>query len=66
MRIYVSGFPPIPGQKTTGAEHGFVAALVAADKLASTDTVEVADEEEEGEEVSRQQCFMTILRLICA
>lgn len=66
MRIYVSGFPPIPGQKTTGAEQGFVAALVAADKLASTDTVEVADEEEEGEEVSRQQYFMTILRLISA
>uniref|UniRef100_A0A671VG28 Coiled-coil and C2 domain containing 1B n=1 Tax=Sparus aurata TaxID=8175 RepID=A0A671VG28_SPAAU len=31
------GFPPIPGQKATGAEQGFVAALVAADKLASTD-----------------------------
>ncbi|XP_041804284.1 coiled-coil and C2 domain-containing protein 1B isoform X2 [Chelmon rostratus] len=43
------GFPPIPGQKATGAEQGFVAALVAADKLASTDTTEIADEEEEDE-----------------
>nr|XP_046263639.1 coiled-coil and C2 domain-containing protein 1B isoform X2 [Scatophagus argus] len=43
------GFPPIPGQKATGAEQGFVAALVAADKLASTDTVEIADEEEDEE-----------------
>uniref|UniRef100_A0A3Q4BV14 Coiled-coil and C2 domain-containing protein 1B n=1 Tax=Mola mola TaxID=94237 RepID=A0A3Q4BV14_MOLML len=44
------GFPPIPGQKATGAEQGFVAALVAADKLASTDTVELADENDDEEE----------------
>ncbi|XP_074508082.1 coiled-coil and C2 domain-containing protein 1B isoform X3 [Sebastes fasciatus] len=44
------GFPPIPGQKTTGAEQGFIAALEAADKLASTDATEIADEDEEKEE----------------
>ncbi|XP_051261922.1 coiled-coil and C2 domain-containing protein 1B isoform X2 [Dicentrarchus labrax] len=43
------GFPPIPGQKATGAEQGFVAALVAADKLTSTDVTEIADEEEDEE-----------------
>ncbi|XP_035525913.1 coiled-coil and C2 domain-containing protein 1B isoform X2 [Morone saxatilis] len=43
------GFPPIPGQKATGAEQGFVAALVAADKLTSTDATEIADEEEDEE-----------------
>lgn len=46
----LSGFPPIPGQKATGAEQGLVAALVAADKLTSTDTVEIADGDEEDEE----------------
>ena len=52
MRIcfHLSGFPPIPGQKATGAEQGFVAALVAADKLASTDNVEIADDDEEEKE----------------
>ncbi|XP_044075924.1 coiled-coil and C2 domain-containing protein 1B isoform X2 [Siniperca chuatsi] len=44
------GFPPIPGQKATGAEQGFVAALEAADKLASTDAAVIADEEDEEEE----------------
>lgn len=48
--FYLLGFPPIPGQKATGAEHGFVAALVAADKLASTGTAELADEEDEEKE----------------
>lgn len=48
------GFPPIPGQKATGAEQGFVAALVAADKLTSSDAADIADEEEE-EEVEEQQ-----------
>ncbi|KAI3374691.1 hypothetical protein L3Q82_021263 [Scortum barcoo] len=43
------GFPPIPGQKATGAEQGFVAALQAADKFASTDVAEIADEEEDEE-----------------
>uniref|UniRef100_A0A671VF35 Coiled-coil and C2 domain-containing protein 1B n=1 Tax=Sparus aurata TaxID=8175 RepID=A0A671VF35_SPAAU len=38
------GFPPIPGQKATGAEQGFVAALVAADKLASTDNEEEVED----------------------
>lgn len=46
----LSGFPPIPGQKATGAEQGFIAALEAADKLASTDAAEIADEDEEDEE----------------
>ncbi|XP_060901140.1 coiled-coil and C2 domain-containing protein 1B isoform X3 [Labrus mixtus] len=44
------GFPPIPGQKATGAEQGFIAALQAADKLASTDATELANEEEDDEE----------------
>lgn len=43
-RLYLSGFPPIPGHKSTGAEQGFVAALVAADKLTAAD--EPTDEEE--------------------
>lgn len=45
-----SGFPPIPGLKATGAEQGLIAALQAADKLASTDATEVADEEEDEKE----------------
>ncbi|KAM6989571.1 LOW QUALITY PROTEIN: coiled-coil and C2 domain-containing protein 1B [Tautogolabrus adspersus] len=52
------GFPPIPGQKATGEEQGFIAALQAADKLASTDATELANEEdaeEKEEEVSYQQ-----------
>ncbi|XP_068604893.1 coiled-coil and C2 domain-containing protein 1B [Brachionichthys hirsutus] len=46
------GFPPIPGQKATGAEHGLAAALVAANKLTSTENVEITnddDDEERGE-----------------
>ncbi|XP_071348012.1 coiled-coil and C2 domain-containing protein 1B isoform X2 [Trachinotus anak] len=43
------GFPPIPGHKATGAEQGFVAALVAADKLVSTDAAEAPDEEDDEE-----------------
>ncbi|TDH05959.1 hypothetical protein EPR50_G00127960 [Perca flavescens] len=43
------GFPPIPGQKASGAEQGFVAALEAANKLASTDASQIADEEEDEE-----------------
>lgn len=49
------GFPPIPGQKATGAEQGFVAALVAADKLTSSDAAEIADEEEEDEAEEEEQ-----------
>ncbi|XP_041659652.1 coiled-coil and C2 domain-containing protein 1B isoform X2 [Cheilinus undulatus] len=41
------GFPPIPGLKATGAEQGFIAALQAADKLASTDVNELANEEDD-------------------
>uniref|UniRef100_I3KQ16 Coiled-coil and C2 domain-containing protein 1B n=1 Tax=Oreochromis niloticus TaxID=8128 RepID=I3KQ16_ORENI len=41
------GFPPIPGQKAVGAEQGIVAALEAANKLASSDAAEVADEEDD-------------------
>lgn len=44
------GFPPIPGQKSPGAEQGFVAALEAAEKLASTDVTEAADDEEDEKE----------------
>uniref|UniRef100_A0A8C5N7F0 Coiled-coil and C2 domain-containing protein 1B n=1 Tax=Gouania willdenowi TaxID=441366 RepID=A0A8C5N7F0_GOUWI len=43
------GFPPIPGQKATGAEQGLIAALQTADQLASTDLSKVADEEENEE-----------------
>ncbi|XP_029379912.1 coiled-coil and C2 domain-containing protein 1B isoform X2 [Echeneis naucrates] len=42
------GFPPIPGQKAAGAEQGFVAALEAANKLATADA-EGPDEEEDEE-----------------
>ncbi|TNN88511.1 Coiled-coil and C2 domain-containing protein 1B [Liparis tanakae] len=44
------GFPPIPGQKATGAEQGFIAALEAADKLSSTDDAEIGNEEDDEEE----------------
>uniref|UniRef100_A0A3Q1F1P6 Coiled-coil and C2 domain containing 1B n=1 Tax=Acanthochromis polyacanthus TaxID=80966 RepID=A0A3Q1F1P6_9TELE len=47
------GFPPIPGQKETGAEQGFVAALEAASKLTSTDAAENEDDEDEKEEESK-------------
>lgn len=49
--ISLSGFPPIPGHKSTGAEQGFVAALMAADKLTAADTSELADEQNDEEEV---------------
>lgn len=50
------GFPPIPGQKSPGAEQGFVAALEAAEKLANADVNETAeDEEEEKEEESKPE-----------
>lgn len=43
--LCLSGFPPIPGHKS--AEQGFVAALVAADKLTAADTAEEPHDEEE-------------------
>uniref|UniRef100_A0A3B4Z2T5 Coiled-coil and C2 domain-containing protein 1B n=1 Tax=Seriola lalandi dorsalis TaxID=1841481 RepID=A0A3B4Z2T5_SERLL len=43
------GFPPIPGHKATGAEQGFVAALEAANKLASADAAGAPDEEDDEE-----------------
>uniref|UniRef100_A0A8C9X0G4 Coiled-coil and C2 domain containing 1B n=1 Tax=Sander lucioperca TaxID=283035 RepID=A0A8C9X0G4_SANLU len=58
------GFPPIPGQKASGAEQGFVAALEAANKLASTDASQIADEEEDEEkeeEVGYQQHIIIFL-----
>uniref|UniRef100_A0A3P9HIL8 Coiled-coil and C2 domain containing 1B n=1 Tax=Oryzias latipes TaxID=8090 RepID=A0A3P9HIL8_ORYLA len=48
------GFPPIPGQKAEGAEEGFIAALEAANKLASTDAAEEEDDDDDddkGEEL---------------
>lgn len=45
----LQGFPPIPGQKAPDADQGFLAALVAADKLVSTDNAEVADEDDDEE-----------------
>lgn len=47
------GFPPIPGQKS-GSEQGIVAALEAANKLASTD-ITAAEEDEEEEAVSKPE-----------
>ncbi|XP_034743997.1 coiled-coil and C2 domain-containing protein 1B isoform X2 [Etheostoma cragini] len=49
------GFPPIPGQKASGAEQGFVAALEAANKLASNDASQIADEEEEEDEEKEEK-----------
>uniref|UniRef100_A0A7N6BUQ5 Coiled-coil and C2 domain-containing protein 1B n=1 Tax=Anabas testudineus TaxID=64144 RepID=A0A7N6BUQ5_ANATE len=49
------GFPPLPGQKASTAEQGFVAALETANKLATTDAAEVADEEEDEEEVKESK-----------
>lgn len=49
------GFPPIPGQKSPGAEQGFVAALEAAEKLATADVNEAAEDEEEKEEESKPE-----------
>uniref|UniRef100_H2LF51 Coiled-coil and C2 domain containing 1B n=1 Tax=Oryzias latipes TaxID=8090 RepID=H2LF51_ORYLA len=49
------GFPPIPGQKAEGAEQGFIAALEAANKLASTDAAEEEDDDDDddkGEEAA--------------
>lgn len=53
-----TGFPPLPGQKAPTAEEGFVAALEAANKLATTDATEVPDgeeDQEEAEEVGNQR-----------
>ncbi|XP_054611591.1 coiled-coil and C2 domain-containing protein 1B [Dunckerocampus dactyliophorus] len=47
------GFPPIPGQKSTTAEQGLVAALEAATKIASTDD-DAASEDEEEEEKEKE------------
>ncbi|XP_058478534.1 coiled-coil and C2 domain-containing protein 1B isoform X3 [Solea solea] len=44
------GFPPLPGQKATGAEQGIIAALEAASKLTSTDVAEAPDEDDEEKE----------------
>ncbi|XP_065810339.1 coiled-coil and C2 domain-containing protein 1B isoform X2 [Labrus bergylta] len=49
------GFPPIPGQKATGVEQGFIAALQAADKLASTDATELANEEEDDDDEKEEE-----------
>uniref|UniRef100_A0A7N6C2E8 Coiled-coil and C2 domain-containing protein 1B n=1 Tax=Anabas testudineus TaxID=64144 RepID=A0A7N6C2E8_ANATE len=54
------GFPPLPGQKASTAEQGFVAALETANKLATTDAAEVADEEEDEEEV--KECYFVFCR----
>lgn len=64
--ISLSGFPPIPGHKSTGAEQGFVAALVAADKLTATDTGEIADEQNDEEEVCWKYNFRAILFFLWA
>lgn len=47
----LAGFPPIPGQNVADTQRGFVAALMAADKLISNDNVEAADEDDDEEEV---------------
>lgn len=53
----LAGFPPIPGQNAADAEQGFVAALMAADKLISNDNVEAADEDDDEEEVGLPQRY---------
>uniref|UniRef100_A0AAX7ULY3 C2 domain-containing protein n=1 Tax=Astatotilapia calliptera TaxID=8154 RepID=A0AAX7ULY3_ASTCA len=60
------GFPPIPGQKAVGAEQGIVAALEAANKFASSDAAEVADEEEDEakEELVGSQNYKVIKYLV--
>ncbi|XP_028284181.1 coiled-coil and C2 domain-containing protein 1B [Parambassis ranga] len=61
------GFPPIPGHKATGPEQGFVAALEAATKLASTDAAEVGeDDEEEKEEESKPAVSEEPKKLVAA
>ncbi|XP_060940186.1 coiled-coil and C2 domain-containing protein 1B isoform X2 [Limanda limanda] len=49
------GFPPIPGQRASAAEHRFVAALEAASKIVDADSAEPPeeDEDEEKEEESK-------------
>lgn len=57
---FSSGFPPIPGQKAEGAEQGFIAALEAANKIASTDAAEEEDnddDDDKGEEVGSPSYF---------
>uniref|UniRef100_A0A1A8BLJ9 Coiled-coil and C2 domain-containing protein 1B n=2 Tax=Nothobranchius kadleci TaxID=1051664 RepID=A0A1A8BLJ9_NOTKA len=44
------GFPPIPGVKASGPEQGFIAALEAANKLASPEVGEEDDDEDKEEE----------------
>lgn len=53
--FYPPGFPPIPGHQSTGAAHGFVAALVAADKLTAADAGEAADEQNDEEEEEEEE-----------
>uniref|UniRef100_A0A665XBZ3 Coiled-coil and C2 domain-containing protein 1B n=1 Tax=Echeneis naucrates TaxID=173247 RepID=A0A665XBZ3_ECHNA len=53
------GFPPIPGQKAAGAEQGFVAALEAANKLATADAE--GPDEEEDEEKEDEVCSSVFL-----
>lgn len=62
--LYPSGFPPIPGHKSTGAEQGFVAALVAADKLTAADTADEANDEEEVRATVGRPCRLDRLGVI--
>lgn len=57
---HLAGFPPIPGQKAADAEQGFVAALMAADKLISNENVEAADEDDEEEEVGEPAVIFNV------
>ncbi|XP_034468357.1 coiled-coil and C2 domain-containing protein 1B isoform X2 [Hippoglossus hippoglossus] len=52
------GFPPIPGQRATAAEQGFVAALEAASKIADADTAEAPEEEEDEEKEEESKPFV--------
>ncbi|XP_061694611.1 coiled-coil and C2 domain-containing protein 1B [Syngnathoides biaculeatus] len=55
------GFPPIPGQKVTTAEQGFVAALEAASKLSANDDAAASpDEEEEEREVEPKKSTLPV------
>uniref|UniRef100_A0A8C7YJ48 Coiled-coil and C2 domain containing 1B n=1 Tax=Oryzias sinensis TaxID=183150 RepID=A0A8C7YJ48_9TELE len=53
------GFPPIPGQKAEGAEEGFIAALEAANKLASTDAAE--EEDDDDDDKGEEQLFCCLM-----
>ncbi|KAI5608918.1 coiled-coil and C2 domain-containing protein 1B isoform X2, partial [Silurus asotus] len=55
------GFPPIPGQVAVQPEEGLAAALETANKIASNETEDGDDEEEEAKRESKQVFYLFIL-----